>query len=261
VFDRSLWSRSEEPIDSFVARVNDCSSARHGCSHAMDTVRDTMQEVQQFPLPQIAAYESLIRERAIGDSLAREISHETPRPKIQVIETKISGCFELRPTVVSDSRGYFAKIFHRALWEELGLCTEYQEEYLTHSTRGTLRGLHFQTPPMQHAKVVLCVRGSAFDVAVDLRSDSPTYGEHASVNLTGELANAFYLPAGLAHGFCVTSEEALLYYKVSSLYSPAHDGGIFWDSANIAWPITSPNLSDRDKQLPLLSHFESPFRL
>jgi len=193
--------------------------------------------------------------------MTSQISPETPRPKIQVIETKILGCFELRPTVIGDSRGFFTKIFHRALWQELGLCTDYQEEYFTYSTRGTLRGLHFQTPPMQHAKVVVCARGSAFDVAVDLRIDSPTYGEHISVNLSGELANAVYLPAGLAHGFCVTSEEALLYYKVSSLFAPAHDGGIRWDSANIPWPISSPNLSDRDKQLPLLSEYKSPFRL
>ena len=98
--------------------------------------------------------------------------------------------------MIDDKRGFFAKIFHRPLWEELGLCTEFEEEYVTRSHAGTLRGMHFQVPPMQHHKVVLCLRGRAWDVAVDLRKDSPTYGEHVSVNLTDTMANALYLPAG-----------------------------------------------------------------
>jgi len=187
--------------------------------------------------------------------------HELPRPKIQVIETKIPGCFELRPTVIDDSRGFFAKIFHRPLWEELGLCTHFEEEYVTRSLPGTLRGLHFQLPPMQHHKVVLCLRGRAWDVAVDLRKDSPAYGQYISVNLSCTMANALYIPAGVAHGFCVTGAEALLYYKLSSVYSPAHDAGIRWDSANIPWPISDAVLSDRDKGLPSLADFDSPFTL
>ncbi len=184
-----------------------------------------------------------------------------PRPKIDLIATRISGCFELRPTVVDDRRGFFAKIFHRPLWEEFGLCTDFAEEYVTRSVPGTLRGLHFQTPPMDHHKVVTCLRGRAWDVAVDLRTDSPTYGEHVSVHLSDSLANALYLPAGVAHGFCVTGAEALLYYKVSTVYSPEHDAGIHWDSAGIRWPISDPILSDRDKQLPPLAGFKSPFTL
>ncbi len=184
---------------------------------------------------------------------------DLPQPKIQIIPTEIHGCYELRPTVINDRRGFFAKIFHRPLWEELGLCTDFDEEYVTRSLPGTLRGLHFQAPPMQHHKVVLCLRGSAWDVAVDLRRGSPTYGAHISVNLSCGLANALYLPAGLAHGFCVTGAEALLYYKLSSVYSPEHDTGIRWDSAGISWPIADPILSDRDAALPALEDFESPF--
>ena len=194
-------------------------------------------------------------------SLAVHDPRDLPRPNIQVVETRIQGCYELRPTVVDDQRGFFAKIFHRPLWQELGLCTEFDEEYVTHSLPGTLRGLHFQTPPMQHHKVVLCLRGRAWDVAVDLRNDSPTYGQHISVNLTSSMANALYLPAGLAHGFCVTGAEALLYYKLSSVYSPTHDTGIRWDSANISWPISDPILSERDKNFQSLADFESPFHL
>ncbi len=184
-----------------------------------------------------------------------------PRPSIRVIETRIPGCYELQPTVVDDSRGSFAKIFHQPLWEDLGLCTEFPEEYVTRSLPGTLRGLHFQMPPMQHHKVVVCLRGRAWDVAVDLRRDSPTYGEHVSVNLTDSLANALYVPAGVAHGFCVTGAEALLYYKVSTVYSPVHDAGIRWDSCRIPWPISVPILSERDKSLPPFSAFQSPFTL
>ena len=184
-----------------------------------------------------------------------------PVPQIDVVETKILGCYELRPKVLDDSRGFFAKIFHRPLWEELGLCTEFEEEYVTRSLPGTLRGLHFQVPPMQHHKVVLCLRGRAWDVAVDLRRGSPTYGQYASVNLSCTMANAMYLPAGVAHGFCVTGAEALLYYKLSSVYSPAHDKGVRWDSAGIPWPISDPVLSERDPGLPGLDEFESPFEL
>lgn len=186
---------------------------------------------------------------------------EAPRPNIQVIETKIHGCYELRPTVLDDQRGFFAKIYHRPLWQDLGLCTHYEEEYVTRSLPGTLRGLHFQRPPMQHHKVVLCLRGRAWDVAVDLRRDSPTYGEHISVNLSCTMANALYLPAGLAHGFCVTGAEALLFYKLSSVYTPACDDGIRWDSAGIPWPISDPVLSARDQTLQSLADFDSPFTL
>jgi len=193
-------------------------------------------------------------------SFAAPDLRELPQPKIEVIPTKIHGCYELRPTVVHDRRGFFAKIYHRPLWEQLGLCTDFEEEYVTRSLPGTLRGLHFQLPPMQHHKVVLCLRGDAWDVAVDLRVDSPTYGEHIAVNLSCSMANALYLPAGLAHGFCVTGAEALLYYKLSRVYSPAHDTGIRWDSAGIPWPITHPILSDRDTMLPALKDFDSPFR-
>jgi dTDP-4-dehydrorhamnose 3,5-epimerase len=186
---------------------------------------------------------------------------DLPRPKIEFVATPLAGCFEIRPTVMDDKRGFFAKIFHKPLWQELGLCIEFDEEYLTYSVRGTLRGLHLQLPPMQHAKVVLCVKGEVFDVAVDLRKGSPTYGEHAVTRLSGAISNAVYLPPGIAHGFCVTSEEALLYYKQSSVYSPSHDAGVRWDSANIAWPISDPILSERDKVFQPLSAFESPFNL
>jgi dTDP-4-dehydrorhamnose 3,5-epimerase len=181
------------------------------------------------------------------------------RPRIAVVKTIIPGCFELRPTVTRDSRGFFAKVFHRPLWSDLGLQTSFAEEYATYSLPWTLRGLHFQLPPMAHDKVIFCLRGNAFDVAVDLRRSSPSYGEHIAVNLSSMQSNALYLPAGVAHGFCVTGDEALLYYKLTTVYSPEHDAGIRWDSAGIPWPMTDPILSDRDRALPPLKDFDSPF--
>jgi dTDP-4-dehydrorhamnose 3,5-epimerase len=182
-----------------------------------------------------------------------------PRPRIGVVSTVIPGCFELRPTVARDSRGFFAKVFHKPLWQDLGLQTEFAEEYVTYSLPWTLRGLHFQTHPMAHDKVVLCLRGNAFDVAVDLRKGSPAYGQHVAVNLSSTQSNALYIPAGVAHGFCVTGSEALLYYKLTTVYSPANDAGIRWDSAGIIWPLTDPILSDRDRSLPALEDFDNPF--
>jgi dTDP-4-dehydrorhamnose 3,5-epimerase len=186
--------------------------------------------------------------------------NELLRPKISVLKTSIPGCFELRPTVVRDARGHFAKVFHRPLWKDLGLQTVFAEEYATYSLPWTLRGLHFQLPPMAHDKVVFCLKGNAFDVAVDLRKGSPSYGEHFSLNLSSLQSNALYIPAGVAHGFCVTGVEALLYYKLTTVYSPEHDAGIRWDSAGIPWPIADPCLSDRDSNLPKLEAFDSPFR-
>jgi dTDP-4-dehydrorhamnose 3,5-epimerase len=181
-------------------------------------------------------------------------------PKLDLLKTGIEGCYELRPAIIVDERGFFAKLFHEPLWRDLGLCTHYQEEYWTYSVRGTIRGLHFQTPPMHHHKVVVCLKGWAWDVALDLRQSSPTFGEQAVVTLDAGLGNAMYIPAGVAHGFCVPEEDALMYYKVSTVYSPQHDRGLRWDSAGIEWPISNPIISRRDQCLPALHEFVSPFQ-
>jgi dTDP-4-dehydrorhamnose 3,5-epimerase len=186
---------------------------------------------------------------------------DCPEPALTVRELGLAGCYELLPSALGDARGSFTKVFHQPLWERLGLCTRFEEEYVTWSRAGTIRGLHFQVPPMQYHKVVLCLRGVVFDVAVDLRRDSPTYKQHVCIELSGELANAVYLPPGLAHGFCVTGQEALLYYKVSKVYSPGHDTGVRWDSAQVDWPIDAPLLAERDKSWLSMDEFHSPFVL
>ncbi len=180
-------------------------------------------------------------------------------PEIKVMHTALPGCFELHPATTRDARGSFSKLYHQPLWASFGLCTHFAEEFMTRSGPGVLRGLHFQRPPQDHVKTVMCLEGRVLDVALDLRVHSPTYRQHISLELSGALGNAIYLAPGVAHGFCVTSAEALLYYRTSSVYSPAHDDGVRWDSASIEWPLVAPLLSERDRNLPALDHFVSPF--
>ena len=172
----------------------------------------------------------------------------------------LPGCIELRPPKHADARGDFVKIFHRGAFAALGLTTGFAESYYTRSRRGVVRGLHFQRPPAEHAKLVCCTEGQVQDVALDLRAGSPAYGRHTALTLCAEAGNMLYLPAGLAHGFCALSDSATVLYLVSSEYSPAHDAGIAWDSAGIAWAAKAPILSERDAAHPPLAGFVTPFR-
>jgi dTDP-4-dehydrorhamnose 3,5-epimerase len=174
--------------------------------------------------------------------------------------SKIAGCFELQPKVFEDARGRFVKIFHEQAFKEQGLETNFVEEYYSVSYKNVIRGMHFQLPPMDHVKMVYCVQGEVLDAVVDLRIGSPTYGEYALFELSAAKANSIYIPKGMAHGFCVRSEQAIMVYKVSSIYSPAHDAGILWDSLGIAWPMKDAILSARDRGFLALGQFESPFR-
>ncbi len=171
----------------------------------------------------------------------------------------IPDCFQVQPRIFADVRGRFVKVFHKEAFIELGLATDFVEEYYSSSNFGVVRGLHFQAPPVDHVKLIYCVQGEVFDVVLDLRVGSPTYGKISTFTLGADLGNYLYVPKGLAHGFCVTSEKATLVYKVSSVYSPQHDTGILWNSANIDWPTNTPLLSDRDLSLPRLAEFVSPF--
>ena len=174
---------------------------------------------------------------------------------------KISGCFELQPKVFEDTRGRFIKVFHEQAFIEKGLETHFAEEYYSISNKNVIRGMHFQLPPRDHVKVVYCVQGEVMDVVVDLRIGSPTYGQYATFELSAEKANSIYIPKGMAHGFCVLSELAIMVYKVSTIYSPEHDAGISWDSMGIPWPTKEPCMSDRDKSFQPLTNFKSPFSL
>jgi dTDP-4-dehydrorhamnose 3,5-epimerase len=179
---------------------------------------------------------------------------------IERVETAVPGFLELRPPVREDGRGRFVKVFHEGDFARLGLATAWAEEYYSVSTHRVLRGLHFQLPPHDCAKLVYCVSGSVMDVGVDLRVGSPTYGRHATLDLSAARGNMAYLEAGLAHGFYVREGPATLVYKVTAVYAPDADTGILWSSAGIAWPDPGPVVSERDRGFAPLARFDSPFR-
>ena len=177
----------------------------------------------------------------------------------KVEETPLKGCLKICPIVREDRRGAFVKTFHVDAFRELGLPTVFAEAYFSVSHRNVLRGLHFQTPPMAHEKIVYCTEGEILDAVVDLRCSSPTYGQHIVIPLRASEGTMLYIPRGMAHGFCTHSDNAVMMYHVTSVYAPAFDAGIRWDSAGIPWEIENPVISERDMAFPALADFVSPF--
>ena len=159
-----------------------------------------------------------------------------------------------------DERGHFTKWFQTDAFRALGLPTQWAEDYTSVSKNGVIRGLHFQTPPFEHDKLVICLQGRAFDVVLDVRLGSPTWGEHLAFDLSADKPCAVFIPAGCAHGFCALEDNTILLYKVGSIHAPQHDSGIRWDSAEIVWPIKTPIVSKRDQALLELSEFNTPFQ-
>lgn len=169
------------------------------------------------------------------------------------LETGLEGLVLIEPDVFGDERGFFVETFSRDAWRELGVDADFVQHNHSRSSAGTLRGLHFQTSPGQ-AKLLRCPRGKIFDVAVDLRRESPTYGQWEGYVLDDEKHQQLYVPVGFAHGFCVLSEEADVTYLVSSLYDPETEAGIRWNDPEVGveWPVEAPLLSQRDIDAPLL---------
>jgi dTDP-4-dehydrorhamnose 3,5-epimerase len=172
----------------------------------------------------------------------------------------VPGCFRLLPFRQGDGRGWFLKTFHEPAFRALGLETGWKETFVSCSARGVLRGMHFQTPPHQQAKLVTCLSGRVLDVIVDLRAGSPAFGTCAALELQGGLGESVYVPAGCAHGFLALEDGTMLQYQVSSPHDPAHDDGILWSSIPFAWPVADPVLSDRDRTFPPLAGFATPFQ-
>lgn len=173
--------------------------------------------------------------------------------------TTINNCYEIRPDIFEDSRGSFVKTFSQSAYIDAGLRTDWKEEYYSVSTKDVLRGMHFQVPPHEHAKLVACLIGEIRDVVVDLRKNSPTYGQSYSVLLSSKLANCLYIPEGLAHGFLSITDEALVTYHVTSEYQPESDAGILWNTIGYDWGLAEPIISGRDAAFPSLNDFDSPF--
>ena len=178
---------------------------------------------------------------------------------LKVVATEIPGLFELWADPRPDARGCLVKTFDRTAYADAGLATTFEEELYVRSRRGVVRGMHFQTPPAEQEKVVFCEHGSVFDVAVDLRKGSPTFGGAVSRELSAERGNGLYVPAGLAQGYAVTSEEAVVSYRLTSGYAPENEGGLLWSSVGVVWPVDAPTVSERDLALPALDGFRSPF--
>jgi len=176
----------------------------------------------------------------------------------EVRSTALPGCLELTPAVRKDARGHFIKTVHAGFFDSHAMRSDFREQYYSTSHRNVLRGLHFQLPPQQHAKLVYCTAGKVLDAVLDLRPGDG-YGRHILVEISAETANMIYIPAGCAHGFLTLSKSATLVYNVTSVYSASHDSGIRWDSAGIDWPVSNPIVSERDAGLVALKDFASPF--
>ncbi|OQA43016.1 MAG: dTDP-4-dehydrorhamnose 3,5-epimerase [Chloroflexi bacterium ADurb.Bin325] len=176
---------------------------------------------------------------------------------MQIETTALPGVLIITPRVFHDARGFFLESYNAEAWRSAGIETAFVQDNHSKSARGTLRGLHFQLPPAAQVKVVRVVRGAAWDVAVDIRVGSPTFGQWVGVELTAENFRQVYVPAGFAHGFCVLSDEAEILYKTSAVYSPAHERGIAWNDPQLAveWPVTTPLLSDRDRRAGSLADY------
>lgn len=171
----------------------------------------------------------------------------------------------VKPKRFGDSRGFFEESYVRSRYAVGGINIDFKQDNHSYSQKmGTIRGLHFQTPPYAQAKLVRCTRGRLLDIAVDIRVGSPTYGKHVSVELSAENGWQLFVPEGFAHGFSTLEEDTELQYKVSNYYSAESDAGIAHNdpALNIDWkvPLDTANLSDKDKILPVLAEYRSPFQ-
>ncbi|MBZ9636611.1 dTDP-4-dehydrorhamnose 3,5-epimerase [Clostridium sp. FP1] len=183
--------------------------------------------------------------------------------RFNFIETKINGIYIIEPKVFGDNRGYFMETYNKNDFFEAGLTMEFVQDNESKSKKGVLRGLHFQTKHTQ-GKLVRVTEGQVFDVAVDLRKGSPTFGKWEGVILTAENKKQFYVPEGFAHGFLVMSDEAVFNYKCTDYYAPEYDSGVLWNDEDIAieWPLADIKeilLSDKDKIQRKLKDLEIPF--
>jgi dTDP-4-dehydrorhamnose 3,5-epimerase len=183
---------------------------------------------------------------------------------MHVEQTEIEGVLKLTPTKAGDERGFFSEVFRRDRLEAFGVTDDWmQDNHALSAARGVMRGLHFQRRPFAQAKLIRVIRGVIFDVAVDIRAGSPTYGRHVGVELSAANWAQLYVPAGFAHGYCTLSENTEVAYKVSAPYSKESEGGLLWDDPElaIAWPIAAAEAicNDRDRSWPRLQEFTTPF--
>lgn len=174
-------------------------------------------------------------------------------------ETGIKGLKIIHTRHLADNRGYFSKIQNSTIFSDVGITSSVAEIYTSMSHKGVVRGLHFQNPPSAQSKIVFCLSGSIYDVAVDLRKKSPTYGKHYAMKLCSSKPVGLYVPEGFAHGLQSLEDGTFIINACSNVYDPTAEVGIKWDSCNIEWPIKNAIVSEKDMQQPSLNEFHSEF--
>lgn len=183
---------------------------------------------------------------------------------MELKKEKIADLISIYPQVFGDDRGFFYESFNAKKYHEvLDSSINFVQDNLSKSSKGVLRGLHFQLPPFDQGKLVQVIAGTAIDVAVDIRKNSPTYGQYVKVILSSKENNQFWIPPGFAHGFCALEENTLFSYKCTNYYAPEYERAILWNDPdlNIDWGIEDPIISEKDKSAIRLSDFESPFKI
>lgn len=181
---------------------------------------------------------------------------------MEIIETILAGVLIIKNFSAEDDRGKFVKTYNKDMFAEAGICTDFKESYFSVSKMGVIRGMHFQTPPADHEKLVYVVKGQIIDVVLDIRRNSGTYGKTLSVVINDKNKYSMYIPRGCAHGFKSLDDGTITVYNVSNVYDRDYDTGIRWDSFNFDWGIPDPIISDRDRNLISFNDFElnNPFK-
>ncbi len=179
---------------------------------------------------------------------------------MNIIKTNLKGVCIIEPKAFQDDRGGFVKVFHKDTFIQEGMEFDFKESYYSTSRKDVIRGMHFQTPPADHAKVVYVTKGCILDVVLDIREDSPTYGQHITAELSADNHKIMYIPVGCAHGFLSLEDDSSVTYMQTSIHTPANDAGIHINSFGMDWGVRNPILSARDEAFPALAEFKTPFR-
>ena len=180
---------------------------------------------------------------------------------MKIIKTEIEGLLIIEPRVFEDERGYFFESWSKDTFENAGLNINFVQDNQSFSSKGVVRGLHFQNPPFAQGKLVRVLKGSVLDVAVDIRKNSPTYGKYFSIHLSGENKTMFWIPPGFAHGFSTLEDNTIFSYKCSGVYNKESEGSLIWNDTdlNIDWKIKNPIISEKDQNSELFSNFKTQF--
>jgi len=220
-----------------------------------DMVMDTAMDMATATLPRAGIMKILKIQRKVV------FFAEIKKPTLEVTSLNLSGLLLITPKIHLDARGYFFESFREDELMKFGFEERFVQENESKSNASVIRGLHMQSPPFAQDKLIRVVRGAIYDVAVDLRTSSPTYGHYCGVYLNGDNRLSLLVPKGFAHGFCCLENDTIVQYRCTDYYNGKSECGVKWNDPdlNIEWPITSAVVSEKDEKLPLLRDFKSPF--